>query len=195
MSDSPVQVGTTAAGGCVVRVVGRATMQHSPAAQELVTQTLGRDPTTAVAIDLSGCTYLDSTFLGSVFGLYQRFRLRAADHGDPPRLTVHAPPATMKALFGPLRLDKIIRADPAPPPAVAGPWVPLDPAPPDLHELSRHVMECHRRLAAADTPARAAFTKIADAMEAELAKGQREVGTSRKDQASEENDQVPMTNE
>jgi hypothetical protein len=29
-------------------------------------------------------------------------------------------------------------------------------------------MECHRRLAEMDTPAKAAFTKIADAMEREL---------------------------
>ncbi|CAA9389230.1 MAG: hypothetical protein AVDCRST_MAG64-1099 [uncultured Phycisphaerae bacterium] len=178
MSDSPVQVAATAAGGCVVQVVGRATMHHSRAAEELVVQTLGRDPAAAVAIDLSGCTHLDSTFLGSVVGLYQRFNLRAGgdaatDHGAgaPPRLTVHAPPETVKALFGALRLDKIIRADPGPPPAVAGPWVPLDPAPPDPRELSRHVMACHRRLAAADTPARAAFAKIADAMEQELARG------------------------
>jgi hypothetical protein len=30
-------------------------------------------------------------------------------------------------------------------------------------------MECHRRLAETDTPAKVAFTKIADAMERELA--------------------------
>lgn len=176
MSDSPVQVGTTATGGCVVRIAGRATMQHSPATEELVVRTLAGDPATTVAVDLTGCTYLDSTFIGSLVGLYQRSR-PAADGtsvdgaGTPPRLVLHAPPATVKLLFGALRLDKVIRADPAPAPAVDGPWVPLDPAPPDPRELSRHVMECHRRLAQTDSPARAAFTKIADAMAAELARG------------------------
>ncbi|MDB5298172.1 MAG: hypothetical protein JWO31_4155 [Phycisphaerales bacterium] len=181
MSESPVQVGTTAGGGCVVRLVGRATMHHSPAAEELVVQTLDRDPAATVALDLSDCSYLDSTFLGSLFGLYQRYRLAApppaamspggsTPDGDrpAPRLTIHAPPATMKALFGPLKLDKVLKAEPAPAPTPAGEWVSLDAAPHDPRELTRHVMDCHRRLAAADTPASAMFTKIADAMQADL---------------------------
>lgn len=172
MSDSPVQIApqSTQGGqsGCLIRIAGRATMQHSPAVQELVVQTLDRDPATGVAVDLTDCTYLDSTFLGSLFGLYQRFGHPA---GDPPRLTLHAPPATVKALFGPLKLDRVIRTEPDSPAGQAGQWVPLHSAEGDPRTLTQHVMECHRRLAEVDTPARAAFQKIADAMEAELARG------------------------
>jgi len=167
MPDSPAQVATTPQGGCVIRLAGRATMQHSGAVEELVVQTMRRHPATRVAIDLTDCSHLDSTFLGSLFGLYQRFGPDSAE----PRLTLHASPANIKALFGPLKLDRFIRTDPSAAPATSGQWVPLEAAESsDPKSMSRHVMECHRRLAEVDTPARAAFTRIADAMEQELAK-------------------------
>lgn len=165
MSQSPAEVATTPAGDCVIRLIGRGTMQHSPAVQELVVQTLQRDAATRVAIDLAGCTYLDSTFLGSLFGIYQRYG------GERPqaRLKLHAPAATIKTLFGSLKLDRYIKADPSPAPPTQGTWVPLEAQVTDNPQAcSRHVMECHRRLAEMDTPAKAAFAKIADAMERDL---------------------------
>lgn len=165
MPQSPVQVATTADGGFVIRLTGRATMQHSPAAEELVVRTLEHSPGTRVAIDLSGCDYLDSTFLGSLFGLYSRFGV-----GEKPRVRLHAPAATIKKLFGPLKLDKHLVADSGGAPAIRGQWVDLQASDGDKAAMSRHVMECHRRLAEIDTPARAAFIKIADAMERELEK-------------------------
>ncbi|HEX8910870.1 MAG TPA: STAS domain-containing protein [Humisphaera sp.] len=164
MSDAPVQIGPTTEGGLLVRLVGRCTMQHSPAVEELVGQSLARDPTVSAWVDLTACTYLDSTFLGCLFGLYRRFGT-----GPAPRFHLHIEPAQMKALFGPMRLDKVVRADPAAMPDPAGPLTPIGDAPPDRKALCRHVMECHRRLAETDTPAKVAFTKIADAMEQELA--------------------------
>ena len=163
MPQSPVQVATTPDGGCVVRIVGRATMQDSPTAEELVIRTLEHSPTTRVVIDLSGCDYLDSTFLGSLFGLYSRF-----GGGPSPRVRFHAPASIIKKLFGPLKLDKHLVADSDNAPAIRGQWVDLPASKGDKASMSRHVMECHRRLAEIDTPARAAFTKIADAMEREL---------------------------
>jgi hypothetical protein len=57
----------------------------------------------------------------------------------------------------------------AAPPPPRGQWVtvPIDPV--DQRDLSRHVMECHRVLAQADSPMSGAFAKIADQLERELA--------------------------
>lgn len=164
MTSSPVQVATTSDGDCVVRLIGRATLQHSPAMEELVVRTVEHSPATHVAIDLTRCDYLDSTFLGSLFGLYSRF-----GGGDASaRIRIHGSPAVIRKLFGPLKLDKHLKADATPAPAAFGNWVNLSAVEGDKAAMSRHVMECHRRLADIDTPARAAFTKIADAMEREL---------------------------
>ncbi len=166
MPESPIELATTQSGGCLLRISGRATMHHSPALQELVKQTLQRDPSTTVAIDLNDCTYLDSTFLGNVFGLYQRY-----GSGAKPRVKLHAPPQTITLLFGPLKLDKFIRTDSSPAPEPASDWVQLKGTPTDPKEISQHVIDCHRKLAEVESPARAVFKKIADAMEQELARG------------------------
>jgi hypothetical protein len=176
MSDSPVQVGTTEAGGCVVRIAGRAAMLHSPATEELVVRTLAGDPTTTVAIDLAGCTYLDSTFIGSLVGLYQRSRPAGGGTSDRRGRRVAPPGVPRPAGHGQaaVRRAEAGQGDPrrfGPGPGGRGAVGAAGPRPADSRELSRHVMECHRRLAQTDTPARAAFTKIADAMEAELARG------------------------
>lgn len=168
MSESPVQVAATSSGGCVVRLTGRCTMQHSPAVEQLVVKTLEHDASTQVAVDLASCTFLDSTFLGSLFGLFQRYG--GNRNGRSARLSLHASPAAIKSLFGPLKLDRYLRADPSPAPSPQGDWMPLEADHHDPREMSRHVMTCHRRLAEVDTPARAVFTRIADAMEQELSK-------------------------
>lgn len=166
-AESPVRIGTTADRGCLIQLIGRCTMQHSPSVEELVSQMMLRDQSVRVDIDLHACTYLDSTFLGCLFGLYRRFVQRSQ---AGPRVRFYASPTTMKALFGPLHLDRILHADEGPAPAAVGPMVPMEPSPADRKSICKHVMECHRRLAETDTPAKTAFTKIADAMEQELAK-------------------------
>jgi anti-anti-sigma regulatory factor len=170
---SPIRIGTTAQGDCLIQIVDRATMHHSPSTEQLVVQTLERDPNVSVIIDLTGTTYLDSTFLGCIFGLHRRFiqRKELPSAGQKPRLRIHASPAKLHELYGPLRLDKLIQADPNPAPRPVGATVPMPESPTDHSTICRHVMDCHRRLAEADSPAKAAFVKIADAMERELKEG------------------------
>src|SRR4051812_5597953 len=61
--------------GCVIRVEGRGTMKESPAARAVAMQTLSAEPTTSVVVDLNSCDYLDSTFLGCLAQMYNRFDL------------------------------------------------------------------------------------------------------------------------
>jgi anti-anti-sigma regulatory factor len=160
---SPVLVGSAVGGGLLVRLAGRCTMQHSPATEATIENAMVHAPGVTVVVDLFNCTYLDSTFLGCLFGLYRRF-------GATPdaRLKMHASPERAKALFGPMRLDKVLKVENAPAPGFIGEAVPLPDAGVDRKTLARHVMDCHRLLAETDTPARAAFLKIAAAMESEL---------------------------
>ena len=168
-SASAVLVARTA-DGCCVRVQGRGTMKESPAVQEFVSRTLvddgaGEAAAGTVTVDLSACEYLDSTFLGCLLGLYKQFDGRGGG-----RFSITAPPATLAKLFGPTRLDKLMSAR-SEPPAVTGEWVPLEVAQPvtDARDLTHHVMECHRRLAEVEGPQQAAFRRIADQLEHELA--------------------------
>lgn len=167
MAESPVYVATTLVGDCLVRLVGRATLKHSPPLQELAQRILQQPSAVGVALDLTACTYLDSTFLGCIYGLYRKYG-SASDAEHPARFRLHAPASIMKELFGPMRLDRIMKATDAPLPAAEKEWVALEESPVEKSALTRHVMECHRRLAETDSPAKAAFQKIADAMEKEL---------------------------
>lgn len=149
--------------GYVIRIEGRGTMKESPAASCLANRTLAGDASAVVVIDLSACTYLDSTFLGCLTGLYGRF-----GHGSSRRFFVAGSPEKRKALLGAVKIDSLIPSIDAAP-APRGEWVTVSIDPVDQRDLSRHVMECHRVLAQADSPMSGAFAKIADQLERELA--------------------------
>ena len=160
-------------GGCCVRIDGRGTMKESPAVQEFVVRTLDAGAA-SVTVDLSGCEYLDSTFLGCLLGLYKQYGGKAAREGSGANsaapFAVAAPPDRAAKLFGPTRLDRLLRAQEHPP-AVAGEWVPLtiDRTTFAKRDLTQHVLECHRRLAEVEGPQQEAFRRIAEQLERELA--------------------------
>lgn len=138
-------------------------MKESPAASGLANRTLAGDSGAIVVIDLSACTYLDSTFLGCLTGLYGRY-----DRASSRRFFVAGSPEKRKALLGTVKIDSLIPSmDEAP--ATRGAWVSVSIDPVDQRDLSRHVMECHRVLAQADSPMSGAFARIADQLERELA--------------------------
>ena len=181
-SPSALRVARTE-GGCCVRVEGRGTMKESPAVQEFVVRTLtaaaaatpGAAPAAGVVtIDLSACDYLDSTFLGCLLGLHKQFSPKAAGGGageaELSAFAVAAPPERIAKLFGPTRLDRLIHPR-SNVPCVAGEWVPLEVPTPvsDKRDLTLHVLECHRRLAEVEGPQQAAFLRIAEQLEREVA--------------------------
>lgn len=162
-----VKVGRTADGYCV-RVEGRGTMRESPGVMEFAAGTLGRGA--GVAVDLTACEYLDSTFLGCLLSLYKRGQGAAGTGGSANGFVIAAPADRRRRLLGPTRLDAVLRSADAPPPVV-GEWVDLSAADLSPAELSRHVMDCHRRLAEVDGPNRDAFQRIADQMARDLGAG------------------------
>lgn len=146
------------ADGCILRIEGRGTMKESLVARELTARTLTAADNARMIFDLCDCEYLDSTFLGGLVELRNRF---------PNRFAIAAPVATRKKLLGPLRLDRIIPCiDSAP--GAAGAWVDVKVPAEDKTELLTHVMHSHRLLSEFDTPMKSTFARIADQMAGEL---------------------------
>lgn len=144
--------------GCILRVVGRGTMNESLVADEMAMRTLNGASASEVIFDLSACEYLDSTFLGCLVHLRKHF---------PDRFRVAAPPPVRKKLLGPLRLDLLIPSiDLAP--EIRGQWVSVAIPSNDKRELLSHVMHSHEQLAQCGTPMQAIFEKIAAQMAEEL---------------------------
>ena len=164
-----LKVARTPTGFCL-RIEGRGTMRESRSAAAFVEQALAASPAPGIVVDLSSCEYLDSTFLGCLVEMQRRAGKAPGAQGVAgPRFVVSAPPERVKKLLSPTKLDLALKRT-AEPPEVSGEWVDLPAADPASPDVMRHVMECHRRLAEMDTPAKAAFTKIADLMEQELKK-------------------------
>jgi anti-anti-sigma regulatory factor len=138
-------------------------MRESPAAGEFALRSLEVETTTLV-VDLWACDYLDSTFLGCLVEMKKR-----AGKAAPARFGVSAPEDKSRKLLGPTKLDLVLKPT-SEPPQVAGEFVTLPSADPASPDLMRHVMECHRLLAALGGPQQAAFAAIADNIERELGK-------------------------
>jgi anti-anti-sigma regulatory factor len=160
-----LRVGRTPGGYCV-RVEGRGTFRESETAAAFAERVMDGEGA-ALAVDLTGCTHLDSTFLGCLLEIKGRFAA-----GDRTRFAVAAPPETVRRLFGPTRLDRVLNVVPSAP-DVAGEWSTLHAAAEGCPSIGRHVMECHRRLAQVPGPSQAAFAAIADQLSHELAHGER----------------------
>jgi anti-anti-sigma regulatory factor len=160
---SLLKVARTPTGYCI-RIEGRGTMRESPTAAEFASKALEAEGSSLV-VDLSACEYLDSTFLGCLVEMKKR-----AGRATTPRFGVSAPDDKVRKLLGPTKLDLVLRPT-AEPPQVVGEVVTLPAADPASPDLMRHVMECHRLLAALGGPQQAAFAAIADNIQRELQQG------------------------
>lgn len=151
--------------GMIVRVVGRGTARQSRVVHDAVARSLKADGARELTIDLAACDYLDSTFLGCLVQMHRAATAAGAT------LAVALPTDRRPRLFGSMRLDRILQCVEAAPDA-AGPGIELQTPPPDHgpNESARHVMECHRQLAALDSPMRDAFRRIAEEIERELSR-------------------------
>jgi anti-sigma B factor antagonist len=155
------------ASGVVVRVVGAGTIAESPLVYASAEKIL-RDAEQRVVIDLSACTYVDSTFLGGLVGLFRRHG------GSGDRFAIFAPEPLRRPLFGVSRLDTILPfAEEEPVTFDEG--IPVDmQLPTSPEELARHVADCHRRLSEVGGPEAKEFARVADAITAEA---ERKLGT------------------
>lgn len=153
--------------GYCLKVEGSGTMRESRAAHEFVARCIA-DGGSSVAIDLSCCQYLDSTFLGCLVSLSRRFG-RGAE-ANAPRMTIAGLSPFCRRAFTSSRMDTVLRFGDEPP-VVSGEWITLpaqalDEAAQD--EVARHVIDCHRQLADLGGPSHEAFRRVADAFEREL---------------------------
>lgn len=147
------------ADGCLLRVTGRGTVRESRVIKDIGVRTLKGDPNAKVFLDIADCSYVDSTFLGTLIDLHRS--------GDSKRFSLIAPAEHRQKLLGIARLDKLIAGvDTAPATVGESHAIPSLEATPK--EIVKHVMECHRRLAEVDCPMRQIFARIADQMEKEL---------------------------
>jgi hypothetical protein len=158
--------------GFGLRVAGQATMRVTPAVRAFAVEVLG-DPAGArdggdvgvalLTIDLSECSYLDSTFLGCLTELYRRY-----GHDEPRRVRFIIPDtAGCRPVLAATRLDTLLRPE-------TGPAAPLNDerdlpaAEVTAEELGRLVLECHRRLVELGGPARETFAPVVDRLERDL---------------------------
>ena len=160
---SVLKVARTPTGYCI-RVEGRGTLRESRSAAEFAAGPLAA-PGTSVVVDLSACEHLDSTFLGCLVEMQRR-----AGRAEPGKFVVAAPPDKVRKLFGPTKLDAVLKTT-ADPPQTLGDYIALPAADPGSPDAMRHVMECHRLLAELGGPQQAAFAAIADHIERELGRG------------------------
>jgi anti-anti-sigma regulatory factor len=157
--------------GYLARVEGRGTMRESPLLQGFATECLERGPA-SIVVDLSGCIYLDSTFLGCLVGLHQRF-----GRHNPPRFVVAAATEQRQRLLAPLRLHKVLKLiDEAP--AGLGTWLTLcpqgsSPAECGREALGRHVLDCHRHLVDLGGTNEEVFGPIVEQLARELQEAER----------------------
>jgi anti-sigma B factor antagonist len=167
----------------VIRVAGAGTIVESPVVSAFAEKVLAGG-TERVIVDLADCTYLDSTVLGGLVGLFRR--------NGAERFAIYAPDPLRRSLFGVSRLDTIlpfadelpassdgaptrvveIEARPAPmaPGSPPVPGLPGSPGSSD-DELARYVADCHRRLAELGGPEAQEFARVADAIAAEAHAG------------------------
>ena len=157
---SSLKVGSTEQ-AVVVRVQERGTMKESPTLQNFVRETL-KQSEMKVVLSLHDCSYLDSTFLGCMAGLYKQF-----SRENPPRFTVSCPNTLSNKMLAPMRLDQFLHVT-SDEPQCQSEWVDLPSDDIDSHCWGLHVMECHRRLSQFDSPHAATFGRIADKLEHEL---------------------------
>jgi len=152
------------AAGFVLRIAGRGTMKESRAVLAFAERALAGGGT--LALDLSACDHLDSTFLGTLVSLQQRF----GGKEQPPRFALAAPAAGARKAMGATRLDAFFTIVDDVPASDGSAAVPLPVPEKDENPAAtaRHIMEAHRRLAELGGPNQAVFQAIADRCAKEL---------------------------
>jgi anti-anti-sigma factor len=155
---SEVLVGRIA-GGLVIRLVGRGTIQESYALREIVEANIDCG---TVVFDATQCAYLDSTFLGCLIAIN-----KSCEQSPTRRFVVAASEAVRIKLFSTSSLDKYFEfVDDCPQPVDDLECIGVEQ--PDRNTLGQHVMRCHQRLAERGGREETTFRSIADQLRKEL---------------------------
>ncbi|MFO0948428.1 MAG: STAS domain-containing protein [Planctomycetota bacterium] len=149
--------------GYVVRVVGRGTLKESVPLHAQLLHVM-EEGCGQLVMDLSECSYLDSTFLGCLVDLHKRCR-----RSGVTEFFVASPSSECATLLDKTRLSTILAfVDHCPETVEEEVTVARETKDPRCLESGAHIMECHRRLAELGGPNQAQFSAIADHLAREL---------------------------
>ncbi len=147
--------------GFVIRIEDHGDFRDSEVFHDVAEQCLA-DGQSSVAVDLTDCQYLDSTFLGCLVDCYKRF-----GRNKPDQFALAGSREHCKSLMAHTRLEKVLKIIDRPP-KTSGEFETLPLKPMTRLGVGQHVLECHRQLAEIEGPQRAVFAGIADRMQREL---------------------------
>lgn len=127
--------------GIVFRVEGRATRPLSQPLRRVAEQCLQSGAKT-IRLDLRACTFMDSTFLGTLLLLRRAVQDRAAGN-----LALIDPSSECVRLLGQMGVADLFPSV-KPEPAGQATWVELVASDEDAQACKQHVLQSHRELAA-----------------------------------------------
>ena len=150
------------ANGIWIRISGPGTFRIAPALQNFVreqfTEVIGD-----VYVDLSGCSWLDSTCTGSLVGM-----LRRSSGGGQPRFHLNNPSSACVESLRRMHLDTLFHIESPPIPEQVE-WQALVEEQVSDGQTAELVIEAHQQLASAD-PRNENFARIAEAFKADAAR-------------------------
>ncbi len=144
--------------GICVKIAGSGSMYESTFVRDLILRSLDESPNARAAVDLTECSYLDSTLLGCLITIHRKA-------GN--RWVVAAQHDVVKKVLAPARLDTLLPITDTPPPRTSE-YVPIEVPQVRAADMKPHLYECHARLAEIDGPLQAVFAKIAQQMKLEI---------------------------
>jgi anti-anti-sigma factor len=134
------------------QVEGWTTMKQSLSLRRFAEQCLAAGATT-LQVDLRRCTFMDSTFVGTL--LFLKRAVHRKEHGE---FTLLAPSAECGKLFRQMGLEGVFPTAAAEGPA--GPWTELTSEGEDGGAFKRNVVQAHQELASLPGPAGDAFRAV-----------------------------------
>lgn len=132
-------------GTVTFRVAGRGTMTQGMSLRRQAEHCFACG--IAVRVDLRDCTYMDSTFIGTLLKLQM-----TADHRGANRFAVLAPSDACERSFEQMGLTDVLETEPAAPLPADG-WVELSCEVNDLTLFKRNIEQAHEELAKLPGPA------------------------------------------
>lgn len=146
----------------ILRVTGRGTHLNSPLLKRYARRAI--EQKLSLHLELGGCTYMDSTFLGMLAGLAVRSR-----EGGLPRIRILAVGQRVRELMENLGIDRLFDFAAGTPSSSAA-LHPLEGPSPTVAEKSRDVLDAHRTLVAVAPANEVKFRDVITLLEEEVAR-------------------------
>ncbi len=146
-----------------LRIEGRITMNQCPSVRCWADRSLDAGAQD-LRVDLSGCTYMDSTFVGTLLGLYRRCKCRGAGG-----LILLAPSLPCRQVLEQMHLHEIFNVVDQPDTETDG-WTELPPAAEEPSAMLNQVVSAHQELATLPGEVGKNFRGIAEELTSEMRK-------------------------